>query len=318
MAITDLILTNQGTSTTTGAINNTDDPVTFSVASGDGNLKFPTLTGSKYHKIVVANPDGTYEIMKVTSRTGDSLTATRAQEGTTKIAFSSGAIVSARFTAGDLDDILSRIGWTTFAGTLLDDTTAAEAQATIGVAWVPVKKFDLTGLASQSIYHGSGGVVFDGTYLAYKFVFDNVAINTEATGNYLYARAILSGPTIPGSSYTQAAIYDGQSSVGNDFSSSATGITTLMALTPTSVTLGCGTSEAISGEALITGPSVTQRHALQWDLMFPNTSGLPIMARGKGMYGSNSAWIGVQFGCGVNGIEFDSGTISLYGLRAPS
>ena len=36
MAITDLLLTNQGTSTSTGAINNTSDPVTFSVASGDG------------------------------------------------------------------------------------------------------------------------------------------------------------------------------------------------------------------------------------------------------------------------------------------
>ena len=133
MAITDLLLTNQGTSTSTGAINNTSDPVTFSVASGDGNLKFPAITGSQYFKVVVANPDGTYEIMKCTSRTGDALTCTRAQEGTTKISFSSGAVVSVRFTAGDVADILSRIGWTTFAGTLLDDANAAAARATLGV-----------------------------------------------------------------------------------------------------------------------------------------------------------------------------------------
>lgn len=107
MAITDLAITNNAVSLTVGAINNTDNPVTFSITPGDGNLKFPATAGGKYFHIVVKNPDNTYEIMHVTARTSDSLTATRAQEGTTALSFSSGAAVEMRLTAQDFNDIIA-------------------------------------------------------------------------------------------------------------------------------------------------------------------------------------------------------------------
>lgn len=109
MAITDLNVTNQAVSTTTGAINNTDDPVTFSVASGDGNLKFPSTAGGKYFYVVVVDGSANFEIMKVTSRTGDSMTADRAQQGTTIRSFLAGAAVEMRVTAEDFNDITAML-----------------------------------------------------------------------------------------------------------------------------------------------------------------------------------------------------------------
>lgn len=109
MAFTDLKLTNQAVSKLSGNVNNSDDPVTFSITSGDGNLKFPATAGGKNFKVFLINSSKQYEILNVTSRTGDSMTAARAQEGTTKLAFTIGDAVEARFTAGNIDDLITQL-----------------------------------------------------------------------------------------------------------------------------------------------------------------------------------------------------------------
>jgi hypothetical protein len=80
---------NSGLSTLSGSVDNTTDPVTFSVA--DGSL-FPS-SGNFRLKI-------DDEILLATSRTGNSITATRAQESTTIASHSSGAQVKHPLTAG--------------------------------------------------------------------------------------------------------------------------------------------------------------------------------------------------------------------------
>lgn len=141
MAITDLVTKNNAVSLLVGAINNVDDPVTFSITPGDGNLKFPATAGGKYFNIIVKKSDNTYEIMRVTSRTSDSMTATRAQEGTTKLSFSAGAGVEMRLTAQDINDIIAYLAGTianpatnlTVTGTLTATGTVAFASAAVDI-----------------------------------------------------------------------------------------------------------------------------------------------------------------------------------------
>ena len=130
MSIHDLNLTNQAVSLLVGSINNSDDPVTFSITPADGNLKFPPTAGGKYFKIFVIKPDNTYEIMRVTSRSSDSMTADREQEGTTKLSFSAGAVVSARITASDLNALVAALPPAAAGG------SAGEAVVTNGSAYI--------------------------------------------------------------------------------------------------------------------------------------------------------------------------------------
>lgn len=84
-------LTNNGTSTTTGAIDGATDPVTFTVASASS---FPT---SGNFRVVIDS-----EILKVTSVAGANFTASRAQEGSTIASHLSGATVAHVVTAASL------------------------------------------------------------------------------------------------------------------------------------------------------------------------------------------------------------------------
>lgn len=86
-------------------INNSDDPVTFSVTAGAG-AKFPALTGNQWYPIVVVDASGNYEKMKVTARTTDSMTAVRAQGSTTKKAFAIGDAVYLGITKELLDEFV--------------------------------------------------------------------------------------------------------------------------------------------------------------------------------------------------------------------
>ena len=77
----------------TTAVNNSDDPVTFSVTAGDG-AKFPSYTGSQLSEgLVLVDASGNYEKLRITARSSDSITAVRAQGGTTKKAFAIGDAV---------------------------------------------------------------------------------------------------------------------------------------------------------------------------------------------------------------------------------
>lgn len=105
---------NIAASTTTASVNNSSNPVTFSVQSGDGAL-FPVTTNGPF-RVTLSAADGTNaEPMLCTSRTGDSLTCSRGSSATgevptpTLLAQSSGAIVSHDFTSGALNAIRSEI-----------------------------------------------------------------------------------------------------------------------------------------------------------------------------------------------------------------
>ena len=78
------------------------------LASGGGS-KFPAITGSDFFLATIYDISGSteinHEIVKVTARTGDTLTVTRAQESTTANAYGAGARIELRLTAGDVSQV---------------------------------------------------------------------------------------------------------------------------------------------------------------------------------------------------------------------
>ncbi len=92
---------NNAISTLASGINNSATSIT--VASGDGS-KFPSLTGSEYFRATLIDASNNLEIVKVTARSSDVLTVTRAQESTTARAFATGDRIELRITAQSLLD----------------------------------------------------------------------------------------------------------------------------------------------------------------------------------------------------------------------
>ena len=68
---------------------------------------FPTLSAGDYFYGTLENTDGSYEIVKVTARTGDSMVIVRAQEGTLVNGFATGARFSIRVTVQNLLDVVN-------------------------------------------------------------------------------------------------------------------------------------------------------------------------------------------------------------------
>jgi hypothetical protein len=96
-------LKNNAVSTLAVAIIETD--VGLVVASGEGS-KFPTLSAGDYFYATISSSSTFYEIVKVTARSGDSMTIVRAQEGTLPLAFPISSRIELRVTAQSILDHL--------------------------------------------------------------------------------------------------------------------------------------------------------------------------------------------------------------------
>lgn len=92
-----LVLSNRATSLLAAGIN--DSQTTLSLTSGDED-KFPVPGVGQWFPVTVVDSASNYEEMRCTGRTGVVLTVVRAQEGTIGRAFSAGARVDLRLTAG--------------------------------------------------------------------------------------------------------------------------------------------------------------------------------------------------------------------------
>ena len=96
------LLANNATSKLASAITGADTTVVLT--TGDGVL-FPSPTGDDWFPLTLQN-SSSLEIVRVTARSGDSLTVVRAQEGTTAQAFSAGNDAQLRFTEAVFTDSL--------------------------------------------------------------------------------------------------------------------------------------------------------------------------------------------------------------------
>tara|TARA_B100000212_G_scaffold337655_1_gene312877 strand:+ start:524 stop:1456 length:933 start_codon:yes stop_codon:yes gene_type:complete len=81
----------------------TTSATSITVASGQG-ARFPSLSSGEYFYATLIDTSNNLEIVKVTARSTDVLTATRAQESTTARAFASGDRIELRVTAQGIVD----------------------------------------------------------------------------------------------------------------------------------------------------------------------------------------------------------------------
>lgn len=79
---------------------------TLAVQTGEG-AAFPSLSAGEYYYATLFSTGGSYEIVKVTARTTDTMTIVRGAEGTTPRSFASGSRVEMRVTAATVLDAAS-------------------------------------------------------------------------------------------------------------------------------------------------------------------------------------------------------------------
>jgi hypothetical protein len=127
-----IILSNNVASTLLSAIGTGDTSLV--VASGDGVL-FPSPTGGDHFYITVIETSGALEIMKVTSRSSDTLSLTRAQDGTAAASFTAGARIEMRVNAASVEDAVSEATANIVTG---DGTTGGTGSAGAGNQYVEI------------------------------------------------------------------------------------------------------------------------------------------------------------------------------------
>lgn len=98
--------TDNAASLLTVAVLNTDVPASLVLTSGTG-AKFPALSaGDWFPLLVIKAATLAYEEMRATARSGDTITATRAQGGTTALTFDIGDVVYLGSTESFIDEFL--------------------------------------------------------------------------------------------------------------------------------------------------------------------------------------------------------------------
>jgi hypothetical protein len=133
--------TNFGESTLASGISAAATSAT--VAASEGTL-FPS--SGDFQLVLVRNSDGAREIVKCTARSGDVLTITRAQEGTTGLILVAGDKVELRITAAILNSYISTLAdINQTAASLNSDEHSEAAHATTSDIWNGGQICNLTG-----------------------------------------------------------------------------------------------------------------------------------------------------------------------------
>jgi hypothetical protein len=94
---------------------------------------FPSITGSEYFYMTLENVSGNVEILKVTSVSSNTLTAVRAQDGTSAISFAAGDKAENRLTAGGLNDVATQADTDTDTTYSVEDGGLTEKNFTSGL-----------------------------------------------------------------------------------------------------------------------------------------------------------------------------------------
>ena len=94
-------LKNNASGTLATAISASDTGIVLTTGNG---ASFPALGATDYFYATLESTGGTFEVIKVTARSGDSMTVVRAQEGSTANSFAAGSRIELRVTAQSVLD----------------------------------------------------------------------------------------------------------------------------------------------------------------------------------------------------------------------
>jgi hypothetical protein len=96
-------LKNNASGTLATAISASDTGIVLTTGNG---ASFPALAAGDYFYATLESTGGTFEVIKVTVRSGDSMTVVRAQEGSTANSFAAGSRIELRVTAASATEFL--------------------------------------------------------------------------------------------------------------------------------------------------------------------------------------------------------------------
>lgn len=150
--------TNNASGTLASSI--TSGVTTIAVTTGQGAL-FPTLAAGEFFYATLVNSSNQLEIVRVTARSGDTLTVVRGQEGTTARAYNAADKIELRPTAAALTNMVQLDGTQTFTGTL------TSSGATFSGTWAGTATFSGNVTFSNTItgsISGNAGTVTNGVY----------------------------------------------------------------------------------------------------------------------------------------------------------
>jgi hypothetical protein len=190
----------------------------LSVTAGEG-AKFPSPTAGDWFPLTLIKASGAMEILQCTARSGDVLTITRAQEGTSAQAFSAGDRVELRLTEGAIAAIRGEIA-----------TAQAGADAAVKKAGDTMTGQLIAPSLFSRLWIGVGGPVgrgflsfysptntgSDGTFGARIALFDGVA---GESGKASLAITAAAGMTIDGTFGAASAVsaYSGRMVLSDGF-----------------------------------------------------------------------------------------------------
>lgn len=97
-----VVIANNAKSTLAAGISDTATQLTLQ--NGDGT-KFPSLTAGQWFPLTLVKVDSSFEIVRATARSADTITIQRGQENTTPLTFSAGDKVELRLTAAAMNEI---------------------------------------------------------------------------------------------------------------------------------------------------------------------------------------------------------------------
>ena len=123
-------LRNNVSTTLQASILSTD--LTMTVPTGKGAL-WDDCVSPDYGYTTIMDTAGTvFEVVKVTARSGDSLTIARAQDGTSAVGWSAGSVVERRLNAAAIKE--SKVDSATAADSATSSSTAAEGTNSTAIA----------------------------------------------------------------------------------------------------------------------------------------------------------------------------------------
>ena len=183
--------TNNASAPLAASINTTSASIT--VTAGSGAL-FPGLAAGEYFYATLVNSSNDIEIVKVTARSGDTLTAVRGQEGTTALSWAAADKIELRITAADLANFVQYDGTNTFTGANTFSSAVTLSGTVSGAALT-------TYLASPPAIGGTSAAAGSFTTLSASSTVSGTGFST-----YLAAPPAIGGTSAAAGSFTTLAL----------------------------------------------------------------------------------------------------------------